>query len=145
MRERISEAMKAAMKTGDKARLGTLRLMLSALKDRELGIGGQPPTSPLSETDVIQVLQKMVKQRRDSIETYKQGGRQDLVDQEAAEIKVIEEYLPRQMGETGGAKPSSPRWFESWGRPAPRTWARSWVPSRPDTLVRWISPKPVDG
>lgn len=101
MREQISEAMKAAMKSGQKERLGTLRLMLSALKDRELGIGtgGAAPQGPVTEADVIQVLQKMVKQRRDSIATYISGGRQDLADKEAAEIAVIEEFLPKQMDE----------------------------------------------
>jgi uncharacterized protein YqeY len=101
MRDTISEAMKAAMKAGDKPRLGALRLMLAAIKDRELGIGtgGQVPSGALTEADIVQVLQKMVKQRRDSIETYKQGKRQDLVDQEAAEIAVIEEFLPKQMSE----------------------------------------------
>jgi uncharacterized protein YqeY len=101
MREQISEAMKAAMKAGQKERLGTLRLMLSALKDRDLGIGtgGAVPQGPATDTDVMQVLQKMVKQRRDSISTYVSGGRQDLADKEAAEIAVIEEFLPTQMGE----------------------------------------------
>jgi uncharacterized protein YqeY len=101
MREQISEAMKAAMKSGQKERLGTIRLMLAAIKDRELGIGtgGAAPQGPVTEADVIQVLQKMVKQRRDSIATYVGGGRQDLADKEAAEIAVIEEFLPKQMGE----------------------------------------------
>lgn len=104
MRDRIAEAMKAAMKSGDKARLATVRLMLTAIKDRELGIGpGATPLPPgqdkLADADVVAVLQKMVKQRRDSIATYQQGGRQDLADKEAAEIKVIEEFLPSQMAE----------------------------------------------
>jgi uncharacterized protein YqeY len=99
LRDTISEAMKTAMKAGQKDRLGTIRLMLSALKDRELGIGGTAPMPTLTDQDVVQVLQKMVKQRRDSIETYKQGNRQDLVDKEAAEIAVIEEFLPRMMDE----------------------------------------------
>lgn len=102
MRDRITEAMKSAMKAGEKDRLGTLRLMLAALKDRELGIGtgGQAAPEKLTEADIVQVLQKMVKQRRDSIATYQQGNRQDLADKEAAEITVIEEFLPRQMDET---------------------------------------------
>ncbi len=101
MRERITQAMKDAMKAGQKDRLGTLRLILAALKDRELGIGtgGQSAPGELSEADVVQVMQKMVKQRRDSIETYTQGARQDLADKEAAEITVIEEFLPAQMDE----------------------------------------------
>jgi uncharacterized protein YqeY len=101
LRERISQNMKDAMKAGQKDRLGTLRLMLSALKDRELGIGtgGVVPTGEMTDADVVQVLQKMVKQRRDSIATYEQGGRKDLADKEAGEIAVIEEFLPRMMDE----------------------------------------------
>jgi hypothetical protein len=104
MRERISDAMKAAMKAGEKERVSTLRLMLAAIKDRELGIGpGATPLAPgqskLPEADAVAVLQRMVKQRRDSIATYTQAGRTDLADKEAAEIEVIEEFLPQQMGE----------------------------------------------
>ena len=101
LRDRISQSMKDAMKAGQKDRLGTVRLMLSAVKDRELGIGtgGVVPTGPVTDADIVQVLQKMVKQRRDSIATYEQGGRQDLADKEAAEIAVIEEFLPRMMDE----------------------------------------------
>jgi uncharacterized protein len=104
MRNRISDAMKAAMKAGDKERLSTIRLMLAAIKDRELGIG--PGATPLPagqdklpDADVVAVLQRMVKQRRDSIATYTDGGRQDLAAKEQAEIAVIEEFLPKQMSE----------------------------------------------
>ena len=102
LKDRLTQSMKDAMKAGQKDRLGTVRLMLSAIKDRELGIGtgGAVPTGPVTDADIVQVLQKMVKQRRDSIATYEQGGRQDLVDKEAAEIVVIEEFLPRMMDET---------------------------------------------
>ena len=101
LRDRLTQSMKDAMKSGQKDRLGTIRLMISAIKDRELGIGtgGAVPTGPVSDADSAQVLQKMVKQRRDSIATYEQGKRQDLADKEAAEIAVIEEYLPSMMDE----------------------------------------------
>ena len=101
LRDRLTQSMKDAMKSGQKDRLGTIRLMLSAIKDRELGIGtgGVVPTGPVTDADIVQVLQKMVKQRRDSIATYVQGNRQDLADKEAAEIAVIEEYLPSMMDE----------------------------------------------
>lgn len=101
LRDRLTQSMKDAMKSGQKDRLGTIRLMISAIKDRELGIGtgGAAPTGPVTDADIVQVLQKMVKQRRDSIATYEQGKRQDLADKEAAEIKVIEEYLPSMMDE----------------------------------------------
>jgi uncharacterized protein YqeY len=101
MRDRINEAVKTAMKAGDKSRLSTLRLITAALKDRELGIGQGAPAGggALSEADIVSVLQKMVKQRRDSIEQYNFGGRPELAEKEAAEIAVLEEYLPRMMDE----------------------------------------------
>jgi uncharacterized protein YqeY len=101
MRDRLNQAMKDAMKSGDKRRLATIRLVNAAIKDRDLGIGGNPaPASgKISDDEVLQLLGKMVKQRRESIVTYGQAGRQDLVDQEAAEITVIEEFLPKQMDE----------------------------------------------
>ena len=101
LRDRLTQSMKDAMRAGQKDRLGTIRLMLSAMKDRELGIGtgGAVPTGPITDADIVQVLQKMVKQRRDSMAIYEQGGRKDLVDKEAAEIAVIEEFLPQMMDE----------------------------------------------
>lgn len=102
MRDRISQAMKDAMKAGDKRRLATLRLMTAAIKDRDLGIGPGatvPAGARTGDDEILQLLHKMVKQRRESIETFKAAGRQDLVDQEAAEITVIEEFLPQQMNE----------------------------------------------
>jgi hypothetical protein len=98
MRQRINDAVKTAMKSGEKARLSTLRLITAAIKDRELGIGGAAPTE-VGDAEIVVILQKMVKQRRESIATYEKAGRQDLADQEKAEIAVIEEYLPKQMGE----------------------------------------------
>jgi uncharacterized protein YqeY len=100
MRERIAKAVKDAMRSGDKRRLGTLRLILAAIKDRDLGVGGPAPADgKISDSEILGLLQKMIKQRRDSITAYRQGGRKDLVDQEAAEVAVIEEFLPQQMGE----------------------------------------------
>lgn len=104
MRDQISQAIKDAMKSGDKRRLATLRLILAAIKDRDIATqidsSGQPSgRDRISENEVLQLLQKMVKQRRDSAETYRQGGRQDLADQEIAEIAIIEEFLPKQLDE----------------------------------------------
>jgi uncharacterized protein YqeY len=99
LRERIGQAMKDAMKAGDKRRLATLRLVTAAIKDRDLGVGGGPipESGKIGDDEVLQLLTKMVKQRRESIDTYGKAGRQDLVDQETAEIAVIEEFMPRQM------------------------------------------------
>ncbi len=98
IREDIKAAQVAAMKAGDKARLGTIRLMLAKIKDRdiELRTGTAPADDDVLVTDV---LQKMVKQRRESIAMYEQGGRQELADAEAAEVAVIEDFLPAQLGE----------------------------------------------
>jgi uncharacterized protein YqeY len=100
MRARINQDVKDAMKSGDKARLTTLRLITAAIKDRELGVGGQPPTE-VGDSEVVAILQKMVKQRRESIATYEKAGRNDLADQEKAEIVILEVYLPKQMDEAG--------------------------------------------
>jgi uncharacterized protein YqeY len=105
MRDRLSQAIKVAMKTGNKRRLGTLRLVMAAIKDRDIAAqmegGGQTEArDQITDAEILALLQKMIKQRRESIATYQQGGRQDLVAQEAEEIAVIEEFLPQQMGET---------------------------------------------
>ncbi|MBL0767217.1 GatB/YqeY domain-containing protein [Sphingopyxis sp. XHP0097] len=98
IRDALKAAQVAAMKAGDKARLGTIRLMLAKIKDRdiELRTGTAPADDDVLVTDV---LQKMVKQRRESIAMYEQGGRQELADIEAAEVVVIEEFLPAQLSE----------------------------------------------
>lgn len=100
MRQRITQDVKDAMKSGDKPRLSTLRLITAAIKDRELGVGGQPPVE-VGDAEVVAILQKMVKQRRESIATYEKAGRTDLADQEKAEIVILEGYLPKQMDEAG--------------------------------------------
>jgi uncharacterized protein YqeY len=99
MRARITQDVKDAMKAGDKARLSTLRLITAAIKDRELGVGG--PATEVGDAEVVAILQKMVKQRRESIATYENAGRTDLADQEKAEIAILEGYLPKQMDEAG--------------------------------------------
>ena len=96
IREDIQAAQTASMKAGDKATLGTIRLMLSAIKNRDIEARtGKAPAD--DDTLVVEVLQKMVKQRRESIEMFAKGGRQELADQEAAEVMVIERFLPQQL------------------------------------------------
>ena len=104
MRTRISDDIKAAMKAGDKRRLATLRLISAAIKDRDLSAGQDDQGNAtgrdkLNDQDILSLLQKMIKQRRESIETYRSAGRDDLVEQEMSEIAIIEGYLPRQMDE----------------------------------------------
>jgi len=98
LRDSIKAAQVAAMKSGDKPRLATVRLILAKVKDRDIELR-TATTVPDDETLVIEVLQKMVKQRRESITLYEQGGRQELADIEAAELVVIEEFLPQQLSE----------------------------------------------
>ena len=95
MRDRLAQATKAALKAQDRARLSALRLISAALQEREIA----QRSDTLSEQDTLAVLQKMLKQRRDSLAIYQGAGRQDLADQEAKEIAVIEEFLPKQMQE----------------------------------------------
>jgi uncharacterized protein YqeY len=98
IRDDIKAALVSAMKSGDRARTNTVRLIQAALKNRDIELRGSEKL-PEDDTLVTEVLQKMVKQRRESIALYQQGGRQELADAEAAEVSVIEEFLPRQMGE----------------------------------------------
>jgi len=92
--QRIQDDMKAAMKAADKRRLGAIRLILAAIKQRE--VDGR---SELDDDQVLAVLDKMVKQRRDSIEQYAKADRQDLAEQEAYEVGICQEYLPEALGE----------------------------------------------
>lgn len=95
MRDRLSQETKAALKAQDRIRLGALRLISAALQEREIATR----TDKLSDQEVAAVLQKMLKQRRNSLAIYQKAGRQDLANQEAKEIEVIEEFLPQQLGE----------------------------------------------
>ena len=92
LKQQLIDAMKAAMKAGDKPRLGTIRLIMAAIKQQEVDT-----RKDLTDDDVIAILTKMVKQRRDSVEQYTNAGRTDLAEQEEAEIAIIEHYLPEQL------------------------------------------------
>ena len=93
LKDRITADMKDAMRAKANARLSTIRLLLAAIKQREVD-----ERKELSDPDVVAVIERMVKQRKDSIEQFTAGGRQDLVDKEAAESKVLEGYLPARLG-----------------------------------------------
>jgi len=98
IRDDIKSALVAAMKSGDKPTTATLRLVQSATKNRDIEARtGKAPAD--DDALVVEVLQKMVKQRRESIELYQKGGRQELADVEAAEVHVIERFLPQMMSE----------------------------------------------
>ena len=97
--DRINQDITAAMKAKETERLSTLRMVKTAIKNREID-----KMAALTDDEAIKVLQSLVKQRRDSIEQYKQGGRPELAEKEAAEIKVIEAYLPAALDEAAIAK-----------------------------------------
>src|SRR5213593_2544383 len=92
--EQIQKDITAAMKARDEQRLSTLRMIKTALKNREI-----EKMAPLDDKESQQVLSTLIKQRKDSIEQFTKGGRQELADKEAAEIKLIETYLPKAAGE----------------------------------------------
>lgn len=98
IRDSIKAAQVSAMKAGDKPRLAAVRLILAKLKDKDIELR-TASSVPDDDTVVVDVLQKMAKQRRESITLYEQGGRQELADIEKAELVVIEEFLPAQMSE----------------------------------------------
>ena len=98
MRERFTQDLKDAMKAGDKRKLGTVRLVQAALKDKDIEARGNGK-EPLSDEEILALLQKMVKQRQESITMYEQGGRAELAQQEKNEVEVISSYLPQQMDE----------------------------------------------
>jgi len=98
IRDTIKQALVDAMKSGDKPRTGTIRLIQSALKNRDIELRGSA-NAPDDDVLVTEVLQKMIKQRRESIDMYAKGNRPELAEAEAAEVAVIETFLPKQMSD----------------------------------------------
>ena len=98
IRDDIKTALVTAMKGGDKAATGTIRLIQSAIKNRDIELRTSSST-PDDDLLVTEVLQKMIKQRRESADLYRKGNREELADAEEAEIAVIERFLPKQMGD----------------------------------------------
>jgi uncharacterized protein YqeY len=98
LRDRFSDTLKTAMKAGDKPRVSTIRLIQAALKDKDIearGLGKQP----LSDDDILALLQKMTKQRQESIAIYDANARPELAEGERAEVAIISEFLPQQLGD----------------------------------------------
>jgi uncharacterized protein len=98
LRDDINSALKEAMKAGDARRVSTLRLVNAALKNADIEARGQGK-APLGDDDMLSLLQKMIKQRHESVELYDQGGRAELARQEREEIAIIQAYLPKQMSD----------------------------------------------
>src|SRR6478735_9367861 len=94
LKERITDDMKSAMRSGDKERLGTIRLILAAIKQREVD-----ERIVLDDTQVLSVIEKMIKQRRDSITQFRAAAREDLATKEEYEVGVIQGYMPAQLGD----------------------------------------------
>ncbi len=92
--DKLNEDMKAAMKSGDKARLSTIRQLRAQLKDEQIALGHE-----LSEEEALAVLTRAAKKRREAIDMYEKGGRKDLSEAEQAELAVIQEYLPKALDE----------------------------------------------
>ncbi len=97
MREQFTEMMKASMKSGDKPRLATVRMIMAALKDRD--IEARTTGKPLGNEEILALLQKMIKSRQESADIYANAGRPELEAQERGEIAIISEFLPKQMTE----------------------------------------------
>lgn len=99
LRNRVNVALKEAMKERAADRLSTLRLINAAIKDKDIEARGEGREDGVGEAEVLAILGKMVKQRQESARVYEEGGRIDLAEREMGEIKVIEEFLPRQLNE----------------------------------------------
>lgn len=99
LRTRLNDVLKASMKAKETRTIATVRLILAALKDRDIAARGKGNLEGIDEDGILAMLQSMIKQRRESIVLYEKGGRLDLARQEAEEITVIEQFLPRQLAE----------------------------------------------
>jgi uncharacterized protein len=99
LREQLSDALKTAMKAHDARAVSTLRMILAGLKDRDIAARGKGNNAGISEAEIQQLLQSMVKQRRESMVLYEQGNRPELVAQEQAEIGIIDGFMPKQLSD----------------------------------------------
>jgi uncharacterized protein YqeY len=100
LREQFTTALKESMKAGDRRRLSTVRMIMAALKERDIDARGKGNPKGIEDGDIQRMLQGLVKQRREAIELYKQGKRPELAQKEEEEIAVIETFLPKQMSDT---------------------------------------------
>lgn len=99
LRDRLNEALKEATLAKDTCATATIRLILAALKDRDIAVRSKDNSDAIDDDDILRLLQTMVKQRRESIDMYRKGNREDLADRESREIEVIQRFLPEQMGD----------------------------------------------
>lgn len=99
MREQINAALKEAMKAKDKRKMSTLRLINAAIKDRDIAARTKGSGEAVSDSEVLEILAKMIKQRRESVTTYEEAGRLELAEQEQQEIEIITGFLPKQLSD----------------------------------------------
>ena len=99
LREKINEQFNTALKSKDKTLVSTFRLIIAAIKERDIANRTEGKKEAVNYTEIITVLRKMKKQRQDSADLYKKGGRQELLEAEEAEIKIIDTFLPKQLNE----------------------------------------------
>lgn len=99
LRDQLNDALKEAMKAKEETCVRTLRLILAALKDRDIAARSNGNTDGINDEEILGMLQSMIKQRHDSIEMYKQGGRDDLAASESSEVEIITRFLPQQMSD----------------------------------------------
>ena len=99
LRSQLNDALKVSLKEKDQTATSTLRLILAALKDRDIAARGRGQMEGIEEPEILEMLQKMIKQREESIAAYDQGGRPDLVEREEAEILVIRRFMPQPLSE----------------------------------------------
>lgn len=100
LRQRLNDTLKTAMLAKEPRTVSTVRLILAALKDRDIAARPRGVTAGIADDEILQMLQSMVKQRRESISLYEQGGRLELAQQEAEEIAIIQRFMPSQMSES---------------------------------------------
>lgn len=99
IRENFTTALKEALKNKDQVAMSTIRLITAAMKDRDIAARGKGNEEGITDTEILSMMQSMIKQRHESSKTYEDAGRQELADRERAEIEVIERFLPKQMSE----------------------------------------------
>jgi len=99
LRSQLNDALKVSLKEKDQTATSTLRLILAALKDRDIAARGRGQMEGIEDPEILEMLQKMIKQREESIAAYDQGGRPDLVEREEAEILVIRRFMPQPLSE----------------------------------------------
>lgn len=99
LRKKLSTALKEAMRAKETTRLSTIRLINAAVKDRDIAARGDDGSEGVSDSEILAILSKMVRQRQESAKTYEEAGRLDLSEREIAEISAIEEFLPKQLSD----------------------------------------------